>query len=86
MSFRSGQHGRADCLALFRARLCALHKRTATTTQAGLGSQTVRSGTDSFKTLRWVIEVVQIFASVNAITQSFLSGRTQHARNFNPLS
>jgi len=21
MSFRSGQHGRADCLALFRARL-----------------------------------------------------------------
>jgi len=42
--------------------------RTAAITQAGLESQTIRSGTVAFKTLRCVIEVAYIFASVKAIT------------------
>jgi len=67
-SFRSGQHGRADCLAPFSALL----KRTAAITQAGLGSQTIRSGTVAFKTLRCAIEVAYIFASEKAITAKFL--------------
>ena len=67
-SFRSGQHGRADCLAPFSALL----KRTAAITQAGLGSQTIRSGTVAFKTLRCAIEVAYIFASEKAIAAKFL--------------
>jgi len=51
--------------------LCALLKRTAAITQAGLGIQTIRSGTVAFKTLRCVIEVAFIFASVKAITVNF---------------
>jgi len=46
----------------------ALLKRTAAITQAGLGSQTIRSGTVDFETSRCVIEVAYIFASVKAIT------------------
>jgi len=48
---RSGQHGRGDCLTPFSelcASLGALCKRTATITQAGAGSQTIRSGTVAF--------------------------------------
>jgi len=52
--------------------LSALLKRTAAKTQAGLGSQTRRSGTVAFKTLRCVIEVAHIFASEKAITAKFL--------------
>jgi len=51
---------------------CALLKRTTAITQAGLGSQTIRSGTAAFKTLHCVIEVAYIFASVKAITVKFL--------------
>ena len=54
------------------ASLSALLKRTAAITYAGLGSQTIRSGTVAFKTLRCVIEVVYIYASVKAITVKFL--------------
>ena len=50
------------------ASLSALLKRTATITQASLGSQTLRSGTVALKKLRCVIGVVYIFASVKAIT------------------
>jgi len=53
------------------ASLRALLKRTAAITQAGLGSQTIRSGTVAFKTLRCVIEVAYIFASLKAITVNF---------------
>jgi len=52
--------------------LSALLKRTAAITQAGLGSQTIRSGTVAFKTLRCVIEVAYIFASVKAVAVKFL--------------
>jgi len=48
---RSGPHGRGDCLAPFSApcaSLSAFLKRTATKTQAGEGSQTLRSGTVAF--------------------------------------
>jgi len=48
---RSGPHGRGDCLAPFSApcaSLSALFKRTAIITQAGAGSQTIRSGTVAF--------------------------------------
>jgi len=54
------------------ASLSALLKRTAAITQAGLGSQTIRSGTVAFKTLRCVIEVAYILASVKTITVKFL--------------
>jgi len=49
-----------------------LLKRTAAITQAGLGSQTIRSGTIAFNTLRCDIEAAYIFASVKAITLKFL--------------
>ena len=52
--------------------LSALLKRTAAITQAGLGSQTMRSGTVAFKTLRSVIVVAYIFASLKTITVNFL--------------
>jgi len=49
--FRSGPHGRGDCLPPFSA-LCAslgsFLKRTAAITQAGAGRQTLRSGTVAF--------------------------------------
>ena len=48
---RSRPHGRGDCLAPFSApcaSLSALFKRTATITQAGAGSQTLRPGTVAF--------------------------------------
>jgi len=48
-----------------------LLKRTAAITQAGVGGQTLRSGTVAFKTLRCVIEVAYIFASLKAITVQF---------------
>ena len=54
------------------ASLSAFLKRTAAITQAGLGNQTVRSGALAFKTLRYVIEVAYIFASVKAITVRYL--------------
>jgi len=53
------------------ASLSALLKRTAEITQAGLGSQTILSGTVAFKTLRCVIKVAYIFASLKAITVNF---------------
>jgi len=53
------------------ASLSALLKRTAAITQAGLGSQTIRSGTVAFKTLRSVIEIAYIFASLKAFTMNF---------------
>ena len=53
------------------ASLSALLKRTAAITQAGLGSQTIRSATVAFKTLRCVIEVAYIVASLKAITVQF---------------
>jgi len=49
-----------------------LLKRTAAITQAGLGSQIIRSGTAALKTLRCVIKVAYMFASVKAITVKFL--------------
>ena len=54
--------------------MSALFKRTATIPQAGVGSQTLRSGTVAFEILRWAIEVAKayIFASVKAITIKFL--------------
>jgi len=55
-----------------RLMCCALLKRTTALTQAGFGSQTIRSGTLAFETLRWVIEVAYIFASVKAINVKFL--------------
>jgi len=54
------------------ASLSALLERTAAITQAGLGSQTFRSGNVTFETLRCVIEAVYIFATVEAITVTFL--------------
>jgi len=51
--------------------LSALLKRTAAITQAGLVSPTIRSGTVAFKTLRSVIEVAYICASLKAITVNF---------------
>jgi len=53
------------------ASLSALLKRTAAITQVGYGSQTIRSRTVAFKTLRCVIEVAYIFASRKAITVNF---------------
>jgi len=55
-----------------RLMCCALLKRTTAITQAGFGSQTIRSGTVAFKTLRCVIEVAYVFASAKAITVKFL--------------
>jgi len=48
---RSGPHGRGDCLAPFSAPCASLSffpKRTATITQAGAVSQTLRFGTVAF--------------------------------------
>ena len=54
------------------ASLSALLKRTAAITEAGFGSQAIRSGTVAFKTLRCAIEVAYMFASVKTITAKFL--------------
>jgi len=53
--------------------------------QAGLGSQTIRSGTVAFKTLRCVIEVAYIFASVKAITVKFLVWENTVRKKLQPL-
>ena len=72
-SFRSGQHGRADCLAPLSARLkCLAQAHSKDKTGRCMGSQTFRSGTVAFKTLRCAIEVAYIFASVKVITIKFL--------------
>jgi len=86
---RSGPHGRADCLAPFSApcaSLSAFLRRTATITQAGVGSQTIRSGTVAF-----ILCLAPLMSRIylhqwRQLPQSFLSGRTQHARNITPLS
>ena len=63
----------------------ALLKRTAAITQAGLGSQTLRSGIVAFETLRCVIEVAYIFASVKAITVKFLVWENTTRKDLQPL-
>ena len=68
------------------ASLRALLKRTAAITQAGLGSQTIRSGTVAFKTLRSVIEVAYIFASLKAITVKFLAWEKTTRKELQTLS
>jgi len=65
--------------------LSALLKRTAAITQAGLGSQTFRSGTVAFKTLGSVIEVDYIFASLNAITANFFVWEKTTRKELQPL-
>jgi len=67
------------------ASLSALLKRTATITQAGVGSQTLRSGTVHFKTLRCAIEVAYIFASVKAIIIKFLVWENTTREELHPL-
>jgi len=62
-----------------------LLKRTAAITQAGLGSQNMRSGTAAFKTLRCVIKVAYIFASVKAITVNFLLWQNTTRKELQPL-
>jgi len=64
----------------------ALLKRTATIRQAGVGrSQTPLSGTAIFKTLRCVIEVAYIFASVKATTVKFLVWEKTTSKKLHPL-
>ena len=65
--------------------LRALLKCTAAITQAGLRSQTIRSGIVAFKTLRCVIEVAYIFASVKAITVKFLVWENTTRKGLQPL-
>jgi len=65
--------------------LSALLKRTAATTQAGLGSQILRSRTVDFKTLRCVIEVAYIIASVKAITVKFLVWENTTRKELHPI-
>ena len=67
------------------ASLSALLKRTAAITQAGLGSQTIRSGTVAFEPLRCVIEVAYIFASLKAITVKFLVWENTTRKELQPL-
>ena len=65
--------------------LGALLKRTAAITQAGLGSQTIRSGTVAFKTVRCVIEVAYIFASVKVIPVKCLVWENTERKELQPL-
>jgi len=65
--------------------LSALLKRTAAITQAGLGSQTIQSGTVAFKTLRSDIEVAYILASVKAITVNFFVWEKTTRKELQPL-
>ena len=67
------------------ASLSALLKGTAAITQAGLGRQTLRSGIVAFKTLRSVIEVAYIFASLKAITAKFLVWENTTRKELQPL-
>ena len=67
------------------ASLSALLKRTTAITQAGLASQTIRSGTVAFNTLRCVIETAYIFASVKAITLKFLVWENPTRKELQPL-
>jgi len=62
-----------------------LLKRTAAITQAGLGSQTIRSGTVAFNTLRCVMEDAYILASVKAITVQFLVWENTTHKELQPL-
>jgi len=64
---------------------CALLKRTTAITQAGFGSQTIRSGTLAFKTLRCVIEDAYIFASVKPITVKFPVWENTTRKELQPL-
>jgi len=50
-----------------------------------VGSQTHRSGTIAFKTLRCVIEVAYIFASVKAITVKVLVWENTTCKELDPL-
>jgi len=68
-----------------RLMCCALLKRTTAITQAGFGSPTIRSGTAVFKTLRCVIEVAYIFASVKVITVKFLVWENTTRKELQPL-
>jgi len=68
-----------------RLMCCALLKRTTAITQAGFGSQTIRSGTVAFKTLRCVIEVAYKFASVKATTVKFLVWENTTRKELQPL-
>ena len=67
------------------AALSALLKRTAAITQAGLGSQTIRSGTVAFKTLRSAIEVAYIFASLKVITATFFGWEKTTRKELQPF-
>ena len=60
-----------------------MHSRTPM--QAGLGSQTIGSRIVAFKTLRCVIEVAYIFASVKAITAKFLVWENTTRKELQPL-
>ena len=62
-----------------------LLKRTAAITQAGLGSQTIRSGTVAFETLHCVIEVAYVFASVKAIPVKCLVWENTAHKELQPL-
>jgi len=62
-----------------------LLKRTAAITQAGVGTQILRSETVAFKTLRFAIEVAYIFASVTAITIKFLVWEKTTRKELHPL-
>ena len=68
-----------------RLMCCALLKRTTAITQAGFGSQTIRSGSVAFKTLRCVIEVAYTFSSVKAITVKFLVWENTTRKELQPL-
>ena len=50
-----------------------------------VGSQTLRSGTIAFETLRCVIEVAYIFASIKAITVKFLVWENTTREELQPL-
>jgi len=69
-----------------RVFISASFKRTATITQTGAGSPTLRSGTVAFYLLRCAINVAYTFASAKVFTVTFVVGRTQHARKINPVS
>ena len=72
-------------LGSFECASRALLKRTVEITQAGLGGQLILYGTVAFKTLRCVIEVAYIFASVKAITVKFLDWENTTRMEFQPL-
>jgi len=67
------------------ASLSALLKRTAAITQAGAGSQTIRSGIVAFETLRCVIEVAYTFSSVKAIAVKCIVWENTTRKELQPL-